>query len=147
MPAVRAGISGQLLFIQGLHIIQRLLGCEAKQTVGIALQAGQIIELGRLLFLPLLFDVLDHCGMQIAKFLNSLSFCFIFQALRRSEKPAAHLHGIKGFCLKGRNSRIPAYDQCERRRHDAANIERYIVKKREDARGIDSHQPVSLLAA
>ena len=147
IPAVRARVSKQLFLIQGLHIIQRLLGGEAKQTVGVTLQAGQIIELGRIFILPLLFDVLDHCGVQIAKFLNSLSFCFIFQALCSCDKPAAYLHGIKRFWLKSCNSRFSAHDQGKRRRHDTTNIERYIVQQREDARSIDSHQPVSLLTA
>ena len=147
IPAVRARVSKQLFLIQGLHIIQRLLGGEAKQTVGVTLQAGQIIESGRIFLLLLFLNVLDHCGVQIAKFLNSLSFCFIFQALCSCDKPAAYLHGIKRFWLKSCNSRFSAHDQGKRRRHDTTNIERYIVQQREDARSIDSHQPVSLLTA
>jgi len=48
-PAVRAGIGAELLFIERLQIIKRLLGRIAEQTVRVALKCGQVVERGRLL--------------------------------------------------------------------------------------------------
>ena len=54
IPAVRAGIGQQLLFIKRLGVVQGLLGRVAEQPVCLSLQGGQVIQLGRLLrlFLP-----------------------------------------------------------------------------------------------
>ena len=43
--AVRAGIGQQLLFIEGLHEIERLLSGKAEIAVCLPLQGGQIVEL------------------------------------------------------------------------------------------------------
>ena len=54
IPAVRAGIGQQLLFIERLGVVQGLLGRVAEHPVCLPLQGGQVVQLGRLLrlFLP-----------------------------------------------------------------------------------------------
>ena len=54
IPAVRAGIGQQLLFIERLGVVQGLLGRVAKHPVCLPLQGGQVVQFGRLLrlFLP-----------------------------------------------------------------------------------------------
>ena len=54
MPAVRAGIGQQLLFIERLGVVQGLLGRVAEYPVCLPLQGGQVVQFGRLLrlFLP-----------------------------------------------------------------------------------------------
>lgn len=46
IAAIRPGIGTQLLLIEGLQIIQSLLGGKAAETVGFPLQCGQIIAPG-----------------------------------------------------------------------------------------------------
>ena len=54
IPAVRAGIGQQLLFIERLGVVQSLLGRVAEHPVRLPLQGGQVVQLGGLLrlFLP-----------------------------------------------------------------------------------------------
>ena len=54
IPAVRAGIGQQLLFIERLGVVQGLLGRVAEYPVCLPLQGGQVVQFGRLLrlFLP-----------------------------------------------------------------------------------------------
>ena len=54
IPAVRAGISQQLLFIEALGVVKGLLRRVAKQPVCLTLQGGEVIELRRLFLLLLL---------------------------------------------------------------------------------------------
>ena len=55
VAAVRPGIGAELLFIEVLQIVQRLLGREPQQAVGVPLEGGEVIEGGRLLgFVPAL---------------------------------------------------------------------------------------------
>ena len=49
IPAVRAGIRYQFLFIKALRIVQRLLCRKAEETVGFPLKCCQVIESWRLL--------------------------------------------------------------------------------------------------
>ena len=44
IAAVRPGIGDQLLFIQGLGVVEGLLGCESKNAVGVPLKCRQVIE-------------------------------------------------------------------------------------------------------
>ncbi len=46
--AVRPGVGQQALFIQRLGVVKGLLGGEAEKSVGLPLQSGEVVELGRL---------------------------------------------------------------------------------------------------
>ena len=50
-PAVRPGIGQQLLLVEGLRVVQSLLRRVAERPVCLPLQGGQVVELGRRLFL------------------------------------------------------------------------------------------------
>ena len=145
--AVRARIGKQLLFIQRLGIVQRLLSGVAKQAVCVTLQGGQIVELGRIFRLLLGFNGLYHRRLQVAELLNPFRFRLIRHALRMGKEAAADLHGIERFCLKAHDSRFPADDQRQRGRHNAAYVQCGSVHQGEKPGGIDTYQPVSLCSA
>ena len=54
IPAVRAGIGQQLLFVEALGVVKGLLRRVSEQAVRLTLQGGKVIELRRLFFLLLL---------------------------------------------------------------------------------------------
>ena len=56
IPAVRAGIGQQLLFVEALGVVKGLLRRVSEQAVCLTLQGGKIIELRRLFLLLLLRD-------------------------------------------------------------------------------------------
>ena len=56
IPAVRAGIGQQLLFVEALGVVKGLLRRVSEQAVRFTLQGGKIIELRRLLLFLLLRD-------------------------------------------------------------------------------------------
>ena len=49
IAGIRARVGCQLLFIEHLHIVKRLLGGIVKQAVGLALKRGEVVELRRAL--------------------------------------------------------------------------------------------------
>jgi len=63
IAAIRAGIGAELLFIQILQIIKRLLGRISQQSVGVPLEGSQVIEGGRLLGFVLALH-LFHCHIR-----------------------------------------------------------------------------------
>ena len=56
IPAVRPGVGQQLLLVQRLCVVQGLLGRVTEHPVCLPLQGGQVVELGRRLFLFLMGD-------------------------------------------------------------------------------------------
>ena len=60
VPAVGTGISHQLLFIKALSVIQCLLSRKAENTVGVSLQARQVIQKWRLLQFFFRLNSFDH---------------------------------------------------------------------------------------
>ena len=60
IAAVRPGIGDQLLFIQGLGVVEGLLGCESKNTVGVPLKRRQVIECRGFLCALFSFDGLNQ---------------------------------------------------------------------------------------
>ena len=61
IPAVGAGVSHQLLFIESLGVIEGLLRRIAQQPVGIPLESCQVIEGGRTFCFLLSFVFLQDC--------------------------------------------------------------------------------------
>src|SRR4051812_46624119 len=60
MPAVGARIADELVpFVERLSEVQRLLGAEAEETVGVPLKLGEVVERRRRHALRLGFDGLD----------------------------------------------------------------------------------------
>ena len=71
---VRPGIGNQLLLIQGLRIVQGLLGGIAEDPVGIPLQCGQVIEPGWFYRMLFRFRAFDYGGLHMACFPQSFGF-------------------------------------------------------------------------
>ena len=66
IPAVRAGIGQQLLFVEALGVVKGLLRRVSEQAVRLPLQGGKIIELRRLFLLLLLRDGSTGDGRTLA---------------------------------------------------------------------------------
>jgi len=148
IPAVGTGIAGQLLFVQALRIIQRLLRRIAQQTVGVPLQAGQVVKPGRLFQPFLLFQFADSSFLSVAKRRNPFRFGPLRQMLAGGgQRVAVQLHCVKGRGTKSLNLRFPFHQQSQRRSHDPANIQQLMIPRGEQPRGVDPHQPVRLCAA
>lgn len=86
ITAVGAGIGAELLFIQALEIIQCPLGGEAKNSVGITLQGGEIVKGRRFFGLALVLQLCDHSALIGAGLAQSLGIRFTFHAYTASIK-------------------------------------------------------------
>ena len=130
ISAVGTGIGHQLLFIKRLGVVQRLLCCKAEDTVGIALQAGQIIEKrGSLCFL-LSVHRLDHGFHGLLTFGKQL-LCisvFIKTPAGCGDTVQPKLHGVEGLRLEGGDLGISHNDHCQSRCHYAANVQRLVIQ-------------------
>ena len=148
IPAVGAGIGAELLFIKTLEIVQRLLGGEAKNPVGVALQGGEVIKGGRLFGFVLALQLCDHSGLIGAGLAQGLGICFAFHAFAASIKPRKPQRDrIERLRLESINFRFPLYDQRQRGRHHTPDIQRAVIEDGEKPCGVDAHQPVGLAAA
>ena len=100
ISAVSSGIGAELLFVQALNIVQGLLRRIAQDTVGVALQRGQIIECRSFFALLLVADIFDHgCAGGSAECFICISF--ILELLAGSGKRAkVQFDGIESFGLE-----------------------------------------------
>ena len=81
IPAVRAGIGQQLLFIEALGVVKGLLRRVSEQAVCLTLQGGKIIELWRLFLLLLLRDRSTGDGHTLAHSRCLFRLCWIGELL------------------------------------------------------------------
>ena len=148
IPAVGARIGAELLFIEALEVVQRLLGGEAKNPVCVTLQGGEVIKRRRLFgFVPAL-QLCDHSGLIGAGLAQGLGIRFAFHAFASSIKPRKPQRDrIERLRLESVDFRFPLYNQRQRGRHHTANIQRAVIENGEKPRGVDAHQPVGLAAA
>ena len=146
IPAVRSGVGTELLFIECLQIVKCLLSRIPQQTVGIPLQAGQVIQRRGSFFLFLLTNLFDNGGVCcLAGCRKSFRLRFCGKAVTdRMELSQSQVNGIIAFRGKGGNSTLPLYQQDQRRRHDRADIQLGLVGQTEKPTGVDTHQPVRL---
>ena len=148
IPAVGAGIGAELLFIEALEVVQRLLGGEAKNPVGVALQGGEVVKGRRLFSFVLALDRLYHCHLTAAGFLQGFGLRLILHAFAASIKPRKPQRDrIERLRLESVDFRFPLYDQRQRGRHHTANIQRAVIENGEKPRGVNAYQPVGLAAA
>ena len=108
IPAVCPGVGAELLFIEGLQVVQRLLGGVAQRSVGLPLEGGQVIEGGGLLrFLPPLHR-LDHGGGALAPGGGLLGLLLAGRPLPgEGEAAAIQLHCVEGLRLESGDLRLP----------------------------------------
>ena len=146
--AVRAGIGAELLFIEGLQIVQRLLGGIAQRAVGFSLEGGQVIELRRFLRFLRALHRFDRDRLTGAGGGEGVRLRFFFELLGHGGKiAAAKIYRVKGFRAKRPDLRLPLDDERQRGRHDAPYVQGTVVEDGKQARGVDAHQPVRAGAA
>ena len=146
--AVRAGIGAELLFIEGLQVVKRLLCGIAQRAVGIPLERGQVVEQRRFLRFLRALHRLDRDRLTGAGGGKSVRLRFFFELFGHGGKiAAAKIYRVKGFRAERPDLRLPLDDERQRGRHDAPNIQGAVVKDGKQARGVDAHQPVRAGAA
>ena len=146
IPAVRAWVGHELLLVQRLQIVQRLLRRKAQLAVGLALERGQVVERRRL-FAPLPALNLNNMSL-VALACKRFGFIALFEPLAGQQNTAAaQRDGVESLGLKIFNFPRPLHQHGERRRHHAAHVQRAVVHERQQPRGVHAHEPVRLCAA
>ena len=146
--AVRAGVGAELLFIEGLQVIKRLLCGIAQRAVGLPLEGGQVVEPGRVLRFFRALHRPDRDRLTGAGGGKSVRLRFFFELFGHGGKiAAAKIYRVKGFRAERPDLRLPLDDKRQRGRHDAPHVEGAVVQHRKEPCGVDAHQPVRAGAA
>ena len=88
-----------------------------------------------------------HSGT-VAKRHNPFCFGTLCQPFAGGgQRAAVQLHRVKGRGLKRLNLCFPLHQQGQRRGHAPANVQHLMIPRREQPRGVDSHQSVRLRTA
>ena len=147
-PAVRPGIGQQLLFVERLRVVQGLLSRVAEQTVGLPLEGGQVVELGRHLFLLLAGDSGADRRIISAGHPQGL------RLLRGGDPLTDCLGSIQGkanmvvlLLLEAGDLPVPVHQHDKGRRLHPPHIQGAVVEDRKKSCGIDPDEPVRFLAA
>ena len=147
IAAVGSRVGTELLFIEGLEIIEGLLRGVAENAVGVALERGQVIEGGRFLRLFLALHAFDRCCLALAGVGDSIGVLSVLHPVCRGGKAAIEPDGVERFCHKCGDLRLTLHQQRQRGRHDAPDVQRAAIRQGEIPRGVDTNQPISLGAA
>ena len=130
-----------------MEIVEGLLRGVAEDAVGVALEGGQVIERGGFLGLFLAFYAFDRCRLALAGVGDSVGILSALHSACRGGKAAIKLDGVERLCHKRGDLRLALYQQSQRGRHDAPNVQRAAIRQGEIPRGVDAHQPIGLGAA
>ena len=142
---VGAGIGKQLLFIEGLHLIEGLLCREAVIPVGFPLQGGQIVELRGIDRLRLALDRRNDGLFLITSRRNRLCLIFGFDLLHISGEIAAVHMDIEVFLfLECADLPVALCQHCQRGGLDTANHQLLVIERGKQPGVIDAHNPVCL---
>ena len=148
IAAVGAGVGAELLFVETLQIIQRLLRRVPKQAVRIPLEGGQVVERRGFLRLFCLHDGGNSGGFAVAVPGKPLRLCLLLHAPAcGGEAVKVQMDGIEGLRLKGIDLRFSLHQQRKRGRYHAPHVQGAVVHHGKQAGGVDAHQPVRLAAA
>ena len=148
IPAVRAGIGQQLLFVEALCVVKGLLRCVSEQAVCLPLQGGKVIELRRLFLLLLLCDRGTGDGRTLAHGRCLFRLCRIGELLRHRFGSVQHqAQQMIFFFVEQRDLRVTIRHHCQCGCLNTAHIQGAVIENGEKARGIDPHQPIRFLAA
>ena len=148
IAAVGAGVGAELLFIQALQIIQRLLRRVPKQAVRVPLEGGQVVERRGFLRLFRLHDGGNSGGFAVAVPGKPLRLCLLLHAPAcGGEAVKVQMDGVKALRLKGAYFRVPLHQQRKGRRYHAPHVQGAVIHHGKQAGGVDAHQPVRLAAA
>ena len=145
--AVGARVGTELLFIERLEIVEGLLRGVAENAVGVALEGGQIVERGHFLRLFLALHAFDGYCLALAGVGDGVGVLPVLHSACRGGKAAIELDGVERFCHKCGDLRLALYQQRQRGRHDAPDVQCAAIRQGEIPRGVDTNQPISLGAA
>ena len=148
IPAVRPGIGQQLLLVERLRVVQSLLGRVAEQAVGLPLQSGQVVELGRRLFLLFTGDrstdrrAIGTGRPQGLRLLRGGNF------LRHRLGPVQdQAHMVVLLLLEAGDLPVPVHQHGKGGRLYPPHIQGAVVEDRKQPGGVDPDEPVRFLAA
>ena len=143
--AVRARIGQELLFVECLYEIKRLLGGEAVVSVCLALQGGQIIELRRIDGFRLPLERRNDGLLFLASRRNSFCFLFGFDLFQIGGQIAlADVDVEILFLLERGDFPVALHQHCKGRRLDAPDHQLLVIERGEKAGAVDSDNPVRL---
>ena len=142
--AVGARVGTELLFIERLEIVEGLLRGVAENAVGVALEGGQIVERGRFLRLFLALHAFDGYCLALAGVGDGVGVLPVLHSACRGGKAAIELDGVERFCHKCGDLRLALYQQRQRGRHDAPDVQCAAIRQGEIPRDVDANQPISL---
>ena len=148
IPAVRARIGQQLLFVEALGVVKGLLCRVSEQAVCLPLQGSEIIELRRLLFLLLMGNRGTGDGRTLARRRCLFRLRRIGELLRHCLGSVQHQAQQMIFLFVEQcDFCVTLCQHCQRRRLHTTHIQCAVIENGEKARGIDPHQPIRFLAA
>lgn len=131
VAAVGAGVGAELLFIETLQIIQRLLRRVPKQAVRVPLEGGQVVERRGFLRLFCLHDGGNSGGFAVAVPGKPLRLCLLLHAPAcGGEAVKVQMDGVEGLRLKGIDLRFPLHQQRKRGRYHAPHVQCAVVPSR-----------------
>ena len=148
IPAVRAGIGQQLLFVEALGVVKGLLRRVSEQAVCLPLQGGKVIELRRLFFFLLFRDrgtgdgrtlAHDRCLFRLRRIGELFRHCF--GSIQRQAQQMIFLF------VEQRDLCVTLRQHCQRGRLNTAHIQGAVIENGEKTSGVDPHQPIRFLAA
>ena len=156
VPAVRAGIGDQLVgLIQRLGRLERLVRGKAQLPIGLLLQAGQIVQLGRRHLLavppalphgplPARHRLADSPGLRLVHAAGVPGLGVLPKALVIA-KIGSNLPVVRGY--EALDLHVSLYDQIQRGRLHPSHGQVGVVGQRKGPGGVHAHQPVRLAAA
>ena len=145
---VRARIGQELLFVERLDEIERLLGSEAVVAVSLALQGGQIIELRRIDGFCFPLERRNDGLLFLASRRNLLCFLFGFDLFQIGGQIAlADVDVEILFLLERGDFPVALHQHCKGRRLDAPDHQLLVIERGEKAGAVDTDNPVCLRAA
>ena len=146
--AVRARIGQELLFVECLYEIERLLGGEAVVAVRLALQGGQIIELRRIDGFRLPLERRNDGFLFLASRRNFFCFLFGFDLFQISGQiTLADMDVEILLLLECGDFPVTLHQHCKGRRLDAPDHQLLVIERGEKAGAVDTDNPVCLRAA
>ena len=146
--AVCARIGQELLFVERLNEIERLLGGEAVVSVCLALQGGQIIEFRRIDGFRLPLERRNDGLLFLASRRNSFCFLFGFDLFQIGGQIAlADVDVEILFLLEGGDFPVTLHQHCKGRRLDAPDHQLLVIERGEKTGAVDTDNPVRLRAA
>ena len=125
-----------------------MLRREPEHAVALALQGRQIVELWRLSGLFLRIDLRNNCGLTVTGIHNRLcSLLVLCSLVARRKTVAGDFRHIKWLTLEILDFGFTLNEQCQRRRHNAPDIQCAPVQHGKQPCRVDPNKPIRTGAA